>query len=153
MKDFSTMFQICIYITIVTVIFTVSISFVAGLNIFPTVAQGGVIIDDDAGQTFEDITTLTDGKGNYGTNALWNIVAGSILGLAGGIVLGYAFQSTALLGISVFSGIFWSAYISAFAAVTSWGYFEGLEGFILIGSVGMLFVFAGAVAGMLSGSG
>lgn len=153
MRDLSTFFQICIYITIVTIIFTLSISFVGGLGVFPTNTQSGVNVGDDPAGAFEDMTTLTDGQGNYGSDALWNIVAGSILGLGAGIVLGWAFHSTALLGVSIFSGIFWSSYISAFSTITSMGFLVGLESFILVGSVGMLFIFAGAVAGMLSGSG
>lgn len=155
MKDFSTFFQICVYIAVVLITFNCLISFVAGLGVFPTDAQSGIVIIDDPASTFEDTTTITDNQGNYGIDALWTIVGGSVLGLGAGMVLGWAFHSTALLAVSIFAGVFWSSYISAFNTISSIGFLSSsnMVAFIAVGSVGMLFIFSGAVAGMLSGSG
>jgi len=152
MKDLSSLFQICIYITMVVLTLSLLISFVGGLGVFPTYGSG-LDVDGDPESAFEDMTTITDNQGNYGMNALWAIVGGSVLGLGAGMVLGWAFHSTVLLGVSIFSGVFWSSYVSALATITSNGFLIGLEGLVFIGSVGMLFIFAGAIAGMLSGSG
>jgi len=153
MRDLSSFFQICIYITIVIIILNCLISFVAVSGFFDTTVHSGIDIDGDPVGKFEQLTELSDGGDKLGADALWSIVSGGLIGLGAGIVLGWAFHSTQILGVSIFSGIFWASYISAYASMSSLNLLAGLEGFVAIGSLGMLFIFGGAVAGMLSGSG
>jgi len=155
MRDLTTFFQICIYITVTMVIFTLVVNFVSGLGVFPIEVEAGFQEGENSSDTFSGITNLDDTTGSEGIESLWNLVLGAGAGLGVGLFLGWAMHSTSLIGVSLFAGIFWSSYINALSILTSLARLNTLSdyGFIAIGTVGMLFIFSGAVAGMLSGSG
>lgn len=139
------------------IIFTLAVNFIVGLGIYGAAPEYGFDVDvQDPDSAFADLTTLTDGQGAVGIDALWAVIGGSVAGLGVGVVLGWAFHSTALIGISLFSGVFWSSYVSAFNTIESLGLLSGfaqMSIFFGILSLGMFFIFASAVIGMLSGSG
>lgn len=158
MKDLTTFYQICIYITVVMVVFILALNFVVGLQVFPIIVESGFQTGDGTtDEVFSTITNVHDASGNEGFAAMNNLVlgVGALAGLGAGLALGYLFQSTTLIAVSLFTGIFWSAYINTLSVLKAVGFLQSLTdyGFMLIGTVAMLFIFAGAVTGMLSGSG
>jgi len=149
----NTFFQVCIFTCIALVIFTLSINFVSALNVFGVPVQMGFEPGDAANETFEDLTNVTyetqEGITLSGMDALWMVILGGGIGI--GLVVAWLTHSTAILGVFVFSSIFWASYVRSLGVLNVGGYLPG--GFILIGTVAFGFVWAGAIAGMLSGSG
>lgn len=143
-------FHLCIYFCLIMLIFTISINFVSGLGIFPTSYETGIVEGDTANETFEDITDIEEKEGKLGIDAL-------LLGVLGGagigaIILAWVTRSPVVLGVYAFSAVFWASYIRTLV-VLDLDIFGSLGGFIAIGTTAMFFIFAGAIAGMLSGSG
>ncbi len=147
----NTYFQVCVYICICMIVFTMSINFVSAMGVFPTTAPVGFQTGNTTGQTFQNLTNVeNETVANLGIDDLFVIIlTGAALG---GILVAWLTHSTTILGIYVFSVVFWASYGRALA-VLGWQFLEPISGFIMIGTVGMSFIFAGAIAGMLSGSG
>jgi len=137
------------------IIFTLSVNFVSGLGVFPTSYETGFVESDNTSETFENLTNIesqTDDSGNtiLGLDAL-------LIGLlgAGGIiaiVAAWVTRSPVILGVYAFSAVFWASYIRMLV-ILELDLFTSFDGFVGIGTAAMFFVFAGAIAGMLSGSG
>ena len=155
MKELSTFFQICIYITVAMVLFTLSISFVSALGVFQTGVDAGFVPGDTTDETFSGLTNLETSEGLTGMNAILAIVTGSIIGLVGGVFLGLLMHSTVFIGIGIFTGVFWTSYGSALSIVNTnnWLMAYPMNLFVVMGTIGMLFIFGAAITGMLSGSG
>lgn len=151
----NTFFQVCIFTCIALVIFTLSINFVDSLNVFGVPVQMGFEPEGTANETFEQLTNVTyetqEGITLSGMDALWMIILGGGVGI--GLVVAWLTHSTSILGVFVFSSIFWASYARSLGVLNVGGLLDPISGFILIGTVAMGFVWAGAVAGMLSGSG
>lgn len=154
MKELSTFFQICIYITVAMVLFTLSINFVSALGVFQTDVEAGFVPGDTSNETFSSVTNVESGS-LTGMGAVWDLVLGSSIGLVAGAFLGLLMHSTVFIGIGLFAGVFWSAYGNALSIVNTnnWLMTYPMNLFVVMGTVGMMFIFAGAIAGMLSGSG
>lgn len=148
--NLNTLYQTCVYFCICMTIFTVSLSFVNGLGVFDISMEGGFVPGSSSEETFKDLTNITDEKGEEGgMDFLW----ASVLTASGfgGLVIAWITRSTTILGVYVFSAVFWVSYINSMSILNIGGYLP--LGFIAIGTTAMLFIWAGAVAGMLSGSG
>lgn len=157
MKELTTFFQICIYITIAMVLFTLSISFVSAMGVFQTEIEAGVVAGEDTNATMQGFTVSPDYPSGMDMTTLWGIVITA--SAAGGIVIAWITRSTTILGVYVFSVVFWAAYGNALSVINSMGgsepYLSGLIGlgFVSLATVGIGFIWIGAIAGMLSGSG
>ena len=154
MKELSTFYQICVYITITMVLFTLAVNFVSAMNIFQTGIDVGKDVSGNSSNIFSSFTDVSS-EGYTGMNAIWNLLLGSAIGLAAGAFLGLLMHSTVFMGIGLFSGVFWSSYINTIGIinVNNWLMTYPLSLFVVLGTVGMMFIFAGAIIGMLSGSG
>jgi hypothetical protein len=106
-----------------------------------------------------NITNMTNGgyvgspsKLDMGT--IWLVGMGSSIGAA--LAIGILMKSTNMLAVSLFGGVFWSSWLNILGVVYVGGFdFMSSPGYIaLIGmlTVGMTFMFIGAIIGMLSGS-
>jgi len=154
MRDLSNFYQICVYICIVMIIFNLCVSFVSGLGVFPYDVDTGIATGPTSNDTYTNLTDLGgfNSEGYTGMDGLWIIFLGSGSTLIIGLFLVLLTRSTNILGIVLFSGVFWSSYISTISIINVGGFLIDLGGFVLIGTVGMLFIFSAAVIGMLSGS-
>ena len=141
--NLSNFFQTCLYFCLCMIIVTLCINFVDGLGVFPTPIESGV---DVSGSSDDIFTKLTNIKG--GLKYVWAFAIGTGLAVAG--LVAWVTHSTIPFGIYLFSAVFWTSYGRALSIVYTW-HIPG--DFLVIGTVLMLFLFAGAVAGMLSGSG
>lgn len=148
--NLNTLYQTCVYFCICMTIFTVSLSFVNGLGVFDVSVEGGFIPGSSSEETFKDLTNISDEQGESGgMDVLWaGILTASGLG---GLFVAWITRSTTILGVYVFSAVFWVSYINSMSILNIGGYLP--LGFIAIGTTAMLFIWAGAIAGMLSGSG
>jgi len=131
------------YFTIIILIFTLCVNFVSATGFFPVEVETGIELNETSGnQTF---FTLTGDS----TTDLWAIVisgAGAI-----GLVVAWITRSPAILGVYLFSTVFWISYINMWG-ITNLGNYIPLA-FSSIAHGAMLFLWIGAVAGMLSGGG
>lgn len=155
MKELSTFYTICTYITIAMVLFTLSVTFVSALGVYQTEIETGYVQGDKSNESFAGLTDVTTTGGLTGMDAIWNLLLGSAIGVILGAFLGLLMHSTVFIGIGLFSGIFWSAYINAIGIINTnnWLMTYPMNLFVMLGTVGMMFIFGGAIVGMLSGSG
>ena len=137
-----TLFQACFYFCVVVTIVTLCVSFISSTEIFGEHIEMGVDMSGNSTTIFTKLSGLTDGF-----EYMWGLAVG--VGLAVTSVIAYATRSTTPIGIYIFASVFWTSYAKAISITQ--GYVP--DQFLLIGTVTMLFIFTGAVIGMLSGSG
>jgi len=140
----NTFFRICIFITLGLIIFSLAINFVEGLNIFPVSGSphSNVTGVDNA------LTVLT--KLEDPTMQDLFILVTSVTALLA-VGLSYLTASITPLGIFIFGEVFWTAWIRSQVILSYGGFIPG--DFLLLFTVGALFVFIAAIIGMLTGSG
>ncbi len=145
----NTLFQTCVYFTIIMLIFTLCVNFVSFLDIFGTVDTGVDVDLNDNNETFETISGNPIGNiwGSF-TSATG---LATMLGLGGSIVVGALIRSPVVIGIGLFSTIFWASYINMIGILDFGGFMP--PQLLAIAHGAMLFIWAGSVVGMLSGSG
>jgi len=153
-----TFFQICIIFSILLIIFTLSINFVSALGVFGDIDfEQGINIDSgDAGTNLTDISdnVFTKISGySGGAQSVWVAVMtiGGIISIGTAILM----HSAVPIGVYIFSSVFWTSYGRTLNVVNINGIFstEPMSQFILIITVGLIFIWLGALAGMFSGSG
>lgn len=145
-----TLFQVCLVLTISMFIFTLCVHYVSGLGIYgDTNIQGGLNPGDDVNETIKRATQSPDRPGGFNITTMWALVL-TAAGAAG-ILVAWLTHSTAIIGVFVFSAAFWAAYINMLGILEIGNFLD--PSFVFIGTATMSFVFIGAVAGMLSGSG
>jgi len=140
-------FQLALYFTIGILIFTLCVNFVDGMGVFtvegsPVHIDKGVSVSGNASNIFYQFTGLTGGM-----EYVWGL--GISLAALGSVALAWATKQTIPIGIFVFSSVFWTSWIRC------WSIFTGVipDEFLTIAHVVMLMIFAGAIAGLLSGGG
>jgi hypothetical protein len=131
------------------IIFTLVINFVVAFGVFgdadistPVATEGS---EEDV---FYKISGFEGGMGQ-----VWFIVTavGGILSVAAAILM----RSTTPIGIYLFSEIFWTSYTKFIDTVNINNTFgaEPLSMLFLVITVGLMFIWIGALIGMLTGSG
>jgi len=142
---FGSLFQACFYFCLAVAIATLFINIVQGLNVFgnPDIGQG-VVIGGNESNVFTSLTGLTGGF-----EYVWGLAVG--LGLAGSAILAWATHSTIPIGVYLFGTLFWTSYSRLISVISIGDYIPA--DFLLGITVAMMFLFAGAVIGMLSGGG
>ena len=146
--NLNTFYQVCIYITVGMILFTLSFNFVAGLDVYDTTAEHGLVPGDNTNETFMNLTESPEFEGGMVLDNIWTFV---LAGGIGAIVVAGITRSPIILGVYIFSFVFWTSYGNTLSIINIGGYIPA--GFLLIGTVGMAFIFVGAIAGMLGGSG
>jgi len=124
-------------------IFTLVLSYVQSTGAFPVSGTGGQEISS-TGEVLEQTTALETGNMNY----LWGIVIG---GIAAGLVAGWITHSIIPTGVFIFGGVFWASFINTHSILSYGGWIPG--DFLMIFTVGAVFIFIAACVGMLTGSG
>ena len=131
------------YITVAMFIFTLCVNFVSASGIFPVKVESGFDINES-----NRTETLYLISGQNITD-LWGWAAGLVI--VGAIIVGWLTKSTAILGVYIFSVTFWTSYVTMLG-ITDIGNYVPPD-IIFIGSAGLMFIWVGAIIGMLSGSG
>jgi hypothetical protein len=142
------LFQVCFLICITLLLFTLSLNLISGLGVF---GFGEVSSPELEGTTESLFTRLSGFEGGMGT--VWAVVttAAGVLSVAAAVLM----RSTTPIGIYLFSAVFWTSYTRFIGFVNINNLFVTgvLSGFLLIVTVGLLFIWVGALIGMLTGSG
>ena len=146
-REWSTFFQTCVYLCILIIIFTFAISFINSLNLFYDV-ETGVGTEGTSNNIFETITGFSGGF-----EYIW-ISLLTATGL-GALVVAKLTQSTNMIGVWLFSGVFWTSYSKCISVINiSYGSQQWIPAqFLIIFTVALLFLWAAAIIGMLTGSG
>lgn len=138
--NLNTFFQICIYICLALIVFTLAINFVNGMGIFEEVGTGAT--------TGTNTSNIFVNLAGIHISEIW---AGVLFG-TGLLSLGLAWMTHSAIpvGAWIFSSVFWTSYESSLGVLTA---FSIPPEFQLIGTVVVAFLWVGALAGMFSGSG
>lgn len=138
-------FRLCVMFILLMLTFSFVANFVSALGIFPHTAGMGISGVDSAEDALPVLTDLSDPS-----------MAGIFLGATaltfiGAVALAFLTRSITPIGIHIFGVIFWASWINMLGLFSYGGYIPGE--FLLIFTVGVMFVFIAAVVGMLTGSG
>jgi len=117
------------------------------LNIFGNIGDMGVKPGDNTSETMGNFTKNPSFSGGMTMGMIWGIVltaSGAV-----GLVLAWLTQDASILGVFIFSGVFWSSFINAMVVINAMGFIPLL--FIGLFTLPIIFIFVGAVIGMLSG--
>lgn len=140
----NTFFRMCIYICFALMFFSLVFNFVESTGAFSSHMSMGQDIDS-AGDAISSLTKLDDPD----MNSIWAAVTlGS--GIAA-IALAWITHSVTPIGLWLFGEVFWTSWIRTQSIISIGGYLP--ENFILIFTVGMMFLFIAAIVGILTGSG
>jgi len=140
----STFFSIAITITLVMLVFTLVANFVAGLGVFDEVTGMGTETSNTGG-VLQSITGLSDPN----MNSIFIGVTG--ITFLGAVGLCYLTKNITPIGLHLFGTIFWTSWLRL-SVILSYGGYVDVE-LISIFTIGVMFVFIGAIIGMLTGSG
>lgn len=145
--ELNNLYQICIFFAISLVVFNLAISLVSGLQIFGNADVTSVEPGVDSSDTMGDMTKGPDYPDGMVVGTIWGVIFGGAT--VAGVVMAYALQDASILGVFIFSGVFWSSYINSMVVITSMAFIPvALVGLF---TVPILFIFVGAAIGMLSG--
>jgi len=125
------------------VVFNLTWSFVYSLQAFE-MGEVDVIKAKEPETLFSEITDFEEGTGGIFVIALTSAM---IIGL----FASWMTRSPICIGLSLFGVIFWACYLNTLDIIRIGGYLPSELELIFTGT--MVFVFAGAVIGMLTGSG
>ena len=152
MKELSTFLQISIYITIALVLFTLCVNFISALGVFQTTLETGISTTGSSDNIFSQITGLSGGM-----EYVWSIIL-TLTGLAAVVVAVFTRQVTPI-GIYLFSAVFWTSYNRCISVInvpigdgTMLFSTMPMSMFLVIATVGILFLWAAAIIGVLTGS-
>ena len=143
----SNLFQTCLYFTILLMAFTLCINFATGLGVFGEITPTwGHNIGNTTNTTIQNFTKSEKYNQGIDMNTIWGLVIGG--GIIGAVAVAWLLQDATFVGIYIFSFVFWASFINC------WGilFAVGLPASILtLFSVPIIFIFIGAIVGMLSG--
>jgi hypothetical protein len=153
-----TFFQISIIFSILLITFTLAINFVSALGVFGEIDfETG--IDTESSLNNDDVSSISDevfvqlSGFTGGMGQLWFSIL-TITGI-GTIVVAILMHSAIPIGVWIFSAVFWSSYIRCINVINVGGIFttNPMLQFLIILTVGLIFIWIGALAGMFGGSG
>lgn len=137
-------FRVSIMICLLMLVFTLVANFVSGLGIFPNVANIGTSVGGIS-DALSRLTGLTDGN----MNMIWLGVTG--LSFLGAVALAAITRTMIPIGLHLFSLVFWTSWLRM-STIFSYGGYIPVE-FIVIFTVGVMFVFIAAIIGLITGGG
>jgi hypothetical protein len=133
------------YLSIILIIFSILIGFVNGLHVFPVDYQLGPQNSGTTESTFmSSIGTITGLGGSLA--ALWVFCMGAGAIASGGLSI--LTQSWTPFAIYLFTSIFWTSFIKASSVFSMFI----PAGFLLAITVGITFIFIGAIIKILGSS-
>lgn len=132
-------------ITLLMLAFSLVANFVGSMGIFPNVASPGVGGINESGDALKTLTGLEDPS----MQALFIGVTG--LTFIGAVALALLTKTITPIGLHIFGAVFWASWINMLSVLSYGGYIPA--DFLLVFTVGVMFVFIAAIIGMLTGSG
>ena len=150
----NTFTSFCIGACIFMIFVGMSIGFIGAMGAFPTIMtnpfngeNGTKIVENLSGN-------ITGTSGTIDFASVWGISTGALIG--GAVSLSILTKTTNMIAVWLFGSFFWSSWASILMMINSFAhdFFGSSAGLILVAmiSVGMIFMFIGAIIGLLSGS-
>ena len=145
-SSMNSFFRTCVVICFIMLAFSLVANFIDSTGAFGSHTGGNPGVSVSSGDSaLRTITNLEDPN----MQSLWLGVTG--LSLIGAIALAYVSHSLTPIGLHLFGAVFWTSWIRMSSIFSYGGYIPG--DFILIFTVGVMFLFIAAIIGMLTGSG
>ena len=137
-------FRITIYFALALVLFSLAINFIDGMAAFPIETEMGTQVNS-TDSALQQLTKLKD-PNMADIFALTTTVSGIIaVGLAA------LTRSVVPIGLYVYGAVFWTSWIRAQSILSFGGYMP--PEFLLIFTVGVMFIFIASIIGLLTGGG
>lgn len=149
--NLNSLFQTCFYLTLVLLVFSLSISFISALGIFGTVESGVDVDIEDADETTDNVFGMNINMSVILTAVTSSEGIASLAGLGATVGMAILTRSPTLIGVGLFSTLFWTSYIHTANVISVGGFIP--VGLIIISSVIVVFLWIGAIIGMITGSG
>jgi len=146
----------CIGACLFIIFIAMGSTFLSALDAFPDVFDYDLEGTNDTSRfenLTQNITGSSDSKG-VSFDTFWIIATGGVA-ITGAIVLGILMQSTNIIGVWIFGTVFWSCWSKLIVLFSLFDITSSAAGAALVAmiTVGMMFIFIGAIIGMLSQSG
>jgi len=141
----NTLFRICVYYCIALLVFTLAFNLVAATGAFPINSGSGLQNVEDT-TVLDQVTSVTGGMNSI-------FLGFTILTLSGTVILAWALHSLLPIAIYFFGFVFWSSFLSAWGVLTGTGFLGEMQPLFFIFFIVTVFIFIGAIIGMVSGSG
>jgi hypothetical protein len=142
----------CIAGCIFFIFISMSMGFIDMSGAFPSSGTTNIQIGNTTGSVSNMTGTVVGEAGHISIGEIWAVGTGlAIVGVVAGAILT---KSTNMIGVYLFGTIFWSCWLNVCGIMTMNGFLNFSAGLALIGmiTIGMTFMFIGAIIGMLSGS-
>ena len=141
----NTFFRIAVMFAFGAILLNIGFGFIQGLGAFPLSSDDVIGMDDvDSDNALSQLTGLSGGM-----QSMWSLFL--VAGAAASVFLAWATHSVVPIGIYLFSEVFWTSWIRTQSMLSFGGYIPG--DFLVLITVGMIFLFIAAVIGMITGSG
>lgn len=137
-------FRICIVICLLMLVFSLVANLISGLDVFPDVSPVGISAENEAG-VLSSLTGLSDPN----MNSIWLGVTG--LSFLGAVALAALTRSMTPIGLHLFGTVFWTSWIRMSSVLSYGGYIP--SDFLIVFTVGVMFVFIAAIIGLITGGG
>jgi len=138
-------FRVCVMIVFFLLGFSLIANFVGSLGIFPDVSNVGI----SGVNRSEDALRVLTGLEDPSMQSIFVGVTG--LSFIGVIALAGLTRSLIPIGLHLFGLVFWTSWIRMLSVLSYGGYIPG--DFLLVFTVGVVFVFIAAIIGLLTGGG
>jgi len=138
-------FRICVMFILLMLAFSLIANFVGSMGMFPNVSGIGAEGVEGSNDALAKFTGLEDPN----MQALFLGVTG--LTFIGACALAFLTKTITPIGIHIFGAVFWASWINMLSIFSYGGYVPG--DFLIVFTVGVMFVFIAAIVGMLTGSG
>ena len=140
------MYQLSFYICILLILMNLGWGFLRGAEGLWTASASdqNLIEGDDDGSILQELTGL-----DSASTDLWVMI--TTIGGAAALAFSWMVHSLTPLGIYLFGVAFWTSYNGTVTILSMNNWIPG--DFLLLGTVGMIFLFMGAIIGMITGSG
>ena len=139
----NTFFRIAVTLSFLLILFNIGFNLVDATGAFPLAESLGRD-DIQSDNVLAKLTMLPDGMAN-----IWAIL--TLASAFGVVILATATHSVAPIGVYLFLEVFWTSWIRTHALLNIGGFIP--SEFLLLITVGMIFICIAAVIGMFTGSG
>ena len=137
-------FRITIYFAIALIMFTLSVNFISSLSAFPIETEEGPQIDS-TDSALQVLTGLEQPNMAY----IWLGV--TTVGGFAAVGLAWLTKSVVPIGLYIYSLVFWTSWMRCQPILNFAGYMP--PEFLLIFTVGVMFIFIASIIGLLTGGG
>lgn len=145
-SNMNTLYRLAFYIMILLILFNLGWGVLRGLDgtVYAESADHNIIEEETDNDIFTELTGLSGDALN-----MFSIAA--VAGMAGAAVFAYMVQSLTPVALYIFGVGFWMSYNATVTTINLNGWIP--ESLMLMVTVTMIFLFMGAIIGLITGNG